>query len=291
MRSQIDAREQLLSGMPLIERRVQLAGIPTVLQEGGDGPPMVLLHGPGGAALDWMQVIPELVKSHMVVAPDLPGQGASGSGPGPAPLTVDRVLGWLGELIDHTCPSPPVLVGYAWGAAIGARFAADQSRRLSHLVLVDALGLTRFDPAPAFARALNDFIAQPTGDTHERLWRQCTHDFDQVQQQMGAQWEMFEGYRLDLASRPGVHEALGTLMELFAFPAIPDADLARITAPTAMIWGRHDIATPLEVAQRASVRYGWPLQVIEESGGEPAIEEPDRFVRALHAVLGRVGSA
>ena len=42
-----DARERLLAGLPVTERRLQLAGVSTAVLEGGDGPPVVLLHGPG----------------------------------------------------------------------------------------------------------------------------------------------------------------------------------------------------------------------------------------------------
>jgi hypothetical protein len=42
-----DAREGLLAGLPVTERRLQLADVSTAVLEGGDGPPVVLLHGPG----------------------------------------------------------------------------------------------------------------------------------------------------------------------------------------------------------------------------------------------------
>ena len=148
-----DVRERLLAGIPAEERRLQLAGVSTAVLEGGDGPPVVLLHGPGANAAHWMRVIPDLVTTHRVVAPDLPGQGASEVAGGP--LDAERVLAWLGELIERTCSSPPALVGNTLGGAIAARFAADHGDRLSRLVLVDALGLTPFDPAPEFGRALH----------------------------------------------------------------------------------------------------------------------------------------
>lgn len=72
-----DARAQLLADIPLTEHRRDLAGVSTAVLEGGDGPPMVLLHGPGEFAALWARVIPDLVKTHRVVAPDLPGHGAS----------------------------------------------------------------------------------------------------------------------------------------------------------------------------------------------------------------------
>ena len=44
------ARERLLAGIPVTERRLELAGVSTAVLEGGDGPPIVLLHGPGSSA-------------------------------------------------------------------------------------------------------------------------------------------------------------------------------------------------------------------------------------------------
>ena len=53
--------------------------MPTVVLEGGDGPPVVLLHGPAGNAAHWLRVFPELVRTHRVIAPDLPGHGGTGA--------------------------------------------------------------------------------------------------------------------------------------------------------------------------------------------------------------------
>ena len=98
-----DLRQRLLAGAPVVEQRLLLAGVPTAVLEGGSGPPVVLLHGQGGWAGLWLPAIAELVRTHRVVAPDLPGVGA-------APVA------WLGEFVDRTCATPPVLVGPRWGA-------------------------------------------------------------------------------------------------------------------------------------------------------------------------------
>ncbi|MEO8718129.1 MAG: alpha/beta fold hydrolase [Burkholderiales bacterium] len=71
-----DARQRLLSALPVTQRWMNLAEVWTAVQEGGEGPPVVLLHGPGGHTAHWMGVIPELAKTHRLLAPDLPGQGA-----------------------------------------------------------------------------------------------------------------------------------------------------------------------------------------------------------------------
>jgi pimeloyl-ACP methyl ester carboxylesterase len=283
VRQAAGAREQMLAGLPVEERRLSLAGISTALLEGGEGPPLVLLHGPAGNATHWGRVIPDLVTSRRVIAPDLPGHGASDAGA--APLDADRVLAWLGELIERTCPSPPVVAGYAVGGAIAARFAAAGLTRIARLVLVDALGLTAFDPAPAFGQALNEFLADPGDRTHDRLWRHCAHDLDALRARMGERWEPFEAYNVDRVRTPSVQSALGVLMGEFGMPAIPAAQLERIAAPTALIWGRHDPTTRLYVAQAVSARHGWPLEVVEDSAADPHLEQPEAFCAALGRAL------
>ena len=279
-----DARERLLAAIPVTERRLQLAGVSTAVLEGGDGSPVVLLHGQGAFAAKWMRVIPDLVTTHRVIAPDLPGHGTSEVADGQ--LDADRVFAWLGELIERTCTSPPALVGHGLGGAIAARFAVDHGDRLSRLVLVDAFGLGRFRPAPTFALALIPYVARPTERTHDRLWRRCAFDLDGLREQMGEPWEPFKAYNLDRARTPSVKAALRILMGQLGVPAIPSADLARIAVPTTLIWGRHDLGTRLRIAEAASARYGWPLHVIENAAADPAIERPEAFLGALRPALG-----
>jgi len=278
------ARARLLATMPVTERRLQLAGVSTAVLEGGDGPPVVLLHGPGEYAAKWLRVIPDLVTTYRVVAPDLPGHGTSEVTDGP--LSADRVLAWLGELIERTCPTPPVLVGQILGGAIAARFASDGGNRLSRLVLVDALGLAPFQPTPEFELALTDFITQPTEDAHDRLWRRCAFDLDGLRHRMGESWVSLKTYNLDRARMPGLQVAQHSLMEQFGMPAIPPTELERIAVPTILIWGRHDLATQLPIAEAVSARYGWPLHVIESAGDDPPMEQPEAFLKTLRTALG-----
>ena len=243
----------------------------------------MLLHGPSGNAAHWMAVIPDLVESHRVVVPDLPGHGASELTEGDPDAA--RVLAWLGELIEQTCTSPPVVVGFALGGAIAARFAIDRPDEISRLVLVDSLGLCPFDPAPDFGAALRDFATEPSKRTHELLWQHCALDLGGLRERMGAQWEAFEAYNIERARTPSMKAALGVLMGEFGFPAIPAEELAGMAAPATLIWGRHDLATPLEVARAASERYGWPLHVLEDCADDPPIERPEAFLAALRPLL------
>ena len=77
-------------------------------------------------------------------APRAVGDGASS--------TRTRAGAGSTELIEPTCPTPPVLVGHALGGAIAARFAAAHGDRIGRLVLVDALGLGPVRPGARVRR-------------------------------------------------------------------------------------------------------------------------------------------
>jgi pimeloyl-ACP methyl ester carboxylesterase len=274
-----DARERLLSGIPVTERRLELAGISTLVLEGGGGPPMVLLHGPAQHAAKWFKIIPGLIASDRVIAPDLPGHGATVVREGG--LDAERVFAWLGELIERTCPIPPTLVGQVVGGAMAARFAALHPEGIRGLVLVDTLGLVPFRPAPEFERALMAFITRPGDDTYDHLWERCAFDLDLTRERMGEKWEWLKTYSVERARVPALQAEQQALMAEFGFPAIAAEDLARITVPTTLIWGRHDLATRLQVAETASARYGWALHIIENAGADADLEEPEAFLAAL----------
>ena len=276
-----DARARLLSGLPVAERRLHLAGVSTAVLEGGDGPPMVLLAAEFAAV--WVRVIPDLVATHRVIAPDLPGLGASEVTDGP--IDVDDALAWLAELIDSTCTVNPVLVGKGAAGGLAARFAIDHGDHLDHLVLVDGYGLDRFRPSPAMAMTFVSVLLRPTDRGLQRSFRKyCYVDLDRVRAEMGESYDWLSAYALDRFRTSSVRAAIrGLLAQLSA--SIPAQELGRITVPTTLIWGRQDVGMRLSVAEAASRRYGWPLQVIEHARDDPAVEQPGAFVAALRTAL------
>lgn len=52
------ARAQLLADLSVTDGRLDLAGVSTAVLEGGNGPPVVLLHNPAEHAAKWLRVIP-----------------------------------------------------------------------------------------------------------------------------------------------------------------------------------------------------------------------------------------
>ena len=276
-------RKRLLDDLPVTEQYLELSGVSTAVLMGGDGPPIVLLHGPGESAFWWMRVVPDLIETHRVIVPDLPGHGASTVTENA--LDENSVTAWLGELIDRTCPIPPTLVGHLIGGAIAARFAIDRSDSLDRLILVDSLGLGRFRPAPRFAFGLLRFLVHPSDRAYLAFLDQCFVDRDDVIEDMDDTWEAFLAYNLDRSRTSSVQRAMRRLMREVGLPRIPPVHLARITVPTTLIWGRNDRAIRLGIAEAASDRYGWPLHVIENAGDDPKLEQPAAFLDVLSDVL------
>jgi pimeloyl-ACP methyl ester carboxylesterase len=280
-----DPRAQLLSGLLVTERRLRLAGVSTSVLEGGGGPPMVLLAGEFAAV--WMRVIPDLVTTHRVIAPDLPGLGASEVPDGSPDAAT--ALAWLDELIDSTCAIPPVLVGKGAAGALAARFSIDHSDRVDRLVLVDTYGLDRFRPPPGMALSFIGVLLRPSERGLQRSFRNyCFVDLDGVRAEMGERYEWMAAYALDRFRTSSVKAAMRSLFRELA-STIPPEDLDRIAVPTTLIWGRHDVGMRLNVAEAASLRYGWPLHVIENARDDPAVEQPAAFLEALHTALGSGG--
>ncbi|GAA2212283.1 hypothetical protein GCM10009850_077450 [Nonomuraea monospora] len=97
------------------DRPVPLA----VRDHGGDGPPVLLLHGLGGTLLHWDAVAPLLTGSHRVVAMDLRGHGLSGDGPWEWEAVLDDVQ----AVIDHLGLDQPLVVGHSLGGMVAVRWA------------------------------------------------------------------------------------------------------------------------------------------------------------------------
>ncbi len=185
----------------------------------------------------------------------------------------------------HCCP------GQIIGGAIAARFAAAHGDRLRCLVLSDALGLSSFRPAPEFAEALMAFVIESSAENHDLLLAALRLRPRYAARSHGRELGRLRAYNLDRARVTGLKPAQQSMVEQFGLPAIPPEDLTRIRVPTVLIWGRHDLVTPLSIAEAASLRYGWPLHVIDRAADDPPIEQPAAFVEELRAALSAAGSA
>jgi len=278
----------LHEGLPVSERRLDLAGVSTSLLEGGDGPPVILLHGLGMFAEMWGGVIPHLVASHRIVAPDLPGQGRSEVRAGTR-LDAPAMVAWLGELIAQTCSEPPTLVGASLGGSFAAHFGVEHSDRVRRIVLVASGSIGPFRPAaPGALLALARYMWRPSPSGFDRFFRYALHDPERVFTSTGNWPPAWRTYHIDRTKQRSVRRANAQLLRRIGIRQIRAERLGKISGPVALIWGRNDRIMRFRIAERASARFGWRLYPIDNCG-HYTYEQFDAFLDALRAAMDEGG--
>jgi haloacetate dehalogenase len=110
------------------------------VRHGGDGLPVVLLHGHPRTHTTWHQVAPQLAGSFFVVCPDLRVNGRSTlpamrrSTPNPPSGAGDVV-----SLMRHLGHEQFAVVGHDRGSLVAFRTATDHPRAVTRLVMMDGL--------------------------------------------------------------------------------------------------------------------------------------------------------
>jgi pimeloyl-ACP methyl ester carboxylesterase len=274
-----------LRNLPVEERRLDVDGIATSVLEGGQGPPVVLLHGgapAGGIVWGVGPVMGQLAKSHRLVVPDLPGLGESEPF---APLDQVAFDSWFEGLLRLTCQEKPTLIAHSLPASLAARFAAQSGDRIQQLVLMGTPALERYRPPPAFMMAAMRLGLRPSEANLARFNRWPFYDLDRTQKELGESFEVLNTYSLSRAVIPHVKRTMRQLVKV-GMRQIPEADLRRIEIPTALVWGRQDRMGPVRFAEAASSKLGWPLYVVDDAGHIPPAEQPEAFLNALASAMG-----
>jgi magnesium chelatase accessory protein len=105
-------------------RFIEAAGLRWHVQQLGQGPALLLVHGTGAATHSWRGLAPLLARSFSVIAPDLPGHGFTASPPSHR-LSLPGMAVDLGALLGKLGAKPDIVVGHSAGAAILARMCLD----------------------------------------------------------------------------------------------------------------------------------------------------------------------
>jgi pimeloyl-ACP methyl ester carboxylesterase len=277
-----EARARMLAGLPVTERRLEIGGAATTVLEAGDGPPLLLLHGGiecGGAF--WAPVITRLAERHRLVVPDVAGLGES------APvdrLDDEKFAAWFTDVLERTRCVRPALVAHSLLGSTAARFAARRGNNLRSLVVYCAPGVGPYRMPMRLRYVAIRFAIRQSPRNAERFDRFALLDLEATRRRDPEWFVAFDAYTRSRASVPHVKR---TMRKLIASETkqIPDAELGRIAVPTTLLWGRHDRMVPLQVAEGAAERLGWPLAVIEDAAHAPHIEQPEAFVDELSTIV------
>ncbi|HKN64620.1 MAG TPA: alpha/beta fold hydrolase, partial [Gaiellaceae bacterium] len=121
------------------EREVEWRGTRLRYAVGGEGTPLLLVHGLGGTIENWRGLAPPLAARHRVLVPDLPGHGRSASLP--AARDADALAETVLAVADEEEIREAVWIGHSLGGVVALRAAALRPEAVRGLVLAAAAGI------------------------------------------------------------------------------------------------------------------------------------------------------
>ncbi len=262
--------------MTSVVRAVTLRGslrIPYVEQGDPAGTPVLLLHGYTDSWRSFESVLPLLPRGLRTVAPTQRGHGDAGrpaEGYGQRDFAADAVA-----LMDTLGIGRALVVGHSMGSQVAMRLAQDHPDRVLGLVLVGAFAsLGRNAAVREFWDGAVRHLADPVDRGFvEQFQRSCL-----TRPVPSAFFETVVRESLKPPARVW-RAALRDLME-----AGNEPDLARIAAPTLLLWGDGDAFCPRGEQERlASGIAGARLVALRGTGHAPHWEEPERVAAEIAA--------
>jgi pimeloyl-ACP methyl ester carboxylesterase len=270
-------------------QQVKLAtGIGTrVLDTGGEGPPVILIHGLAASIEIWERVISRLAKRYRVIAFDLPGFGEADRPDAPydAPFFVSQ----LQAIMDFFSLETAHLVGSSLGASLIVRFSEAHGHRIEKAVLAAPGG---------FGGRVHPFLRIPTvpiiGYQMGRPMK-LTNIFA-VKLAMADQRHATTAL-INMADRfsklPGGHRAfVRTLKAVIGPLGVKDRQSFEMAAqafqkPVMVIWGKQDrLFASQQSANAVNLLPDPTLLLFDKCGHYPQWEQPDQFATAVEQHLG-----
>ncbi|MEL7258491.1 MAG: alpha/beta fold hydrolase BchO [Pseudomonadota bacterium] len=249
------------------------------VQEMGEGPLLLLLHGAGATTHTWRDLIPTLAKTHRIIALDLPGHGFTQAG-NRFRLGLERTADDIAALCEAEGWHPSAIMGHSAGGAV----ALELSLRLTtpdgtppKVIGINA-ALDRFEgmagwlfPMLAKFLAMNPFTAMAfaAGGGRPDRARNVIRSTGSTLSEEGLAY-----YSRLLSDRAHVD---GTLQMMAAW----NTDgiwgrMPQITAPCLLITGEKDGAVPPSVSDRAAARLpNAKVQKLDNLGHLAHEEAPD----------------
>jgi pimeloyl-ACP methyl ester carboxylesterase len=271
------------------ERFAEIRGARTRYFVGGEGPPLVLVHGLSGAAVNFTLIAPLLAERRRVLVPDLPGHGRS------EPLEhVDGLTTYaehVAAVADAEDLLPAAVVGYSMGGVVALRLAVARPDDVTALALVAAAGIvsaTRraeiwfavtgaLKPAQVFSRVRSAVARRPRLRWAPfGLWGAVDPPALPPEAVLG----FLEG--------PSQHTDVGSAGRAL-LQDDPREDLDRVQCPALLVWGARDRLVPVADGFEYARRLRAPIRTLPATGHLLVGERPDECAAILLDFLDRVG--
>ena len=271
----------------LRSEEIELHGHRVSYRIAGEGPVILLIHGIAGRSDQWIDSMSLLAESHTVIAPDLLGHGRSAKPRGD--YSLGAYAAGLRDLLIALDHRKATVVGHSLGGGIALQFSYQFPERSARLVLVSSGGL---------GREVHPLLRAATLPGSELVLPLISND---TVRNAGTALSQVVG-RLGFRAGPDIAEfarGYGSLADsdarqafIHTLRAVIDPGGQRVNAsdrlylaedmPSLIIWGRRDPIIPVQhagIAQRGMP--GSRLEIFDDAGHFPQLDEPVRFARAL----------
>jgi pimeloyl-ACP methyl ester carboxylesterase len=252
---------------------------------GGSGPPLVLVHGLGGAPSNWLLVAPALAAERRVLVPALPGHG--GSGALPAAETLDPFAEAVLAVLEHEDALPAPWVGHSLGGIIGLRAAVLRPDAVTGLVLAAAAGISSSTPTgsatvAALGRVRPERLIRPYRRrvAYSPIGRTLAFGWWGVADPVGFDPVMAEAFLDGAALQTDTRTAGLALLR-----SDSRHDLELVGCPCLCLWGASDNWVPVADGMEYARRLRAPLRLIADCGHLLIGERPDAVTAAVRDFL------
>jgi pimeloyl-ACP methyl ester carboxylesterase len=257
--------------------RLTVNGLEVAYQRGGEGAPLVLLHGFIQDSRHWRPQMEDLSRDFSVIALDIPGCGRSGDPPEGFAMTDFADL--LASVLDRVAGMPAHIAGLSWGGILAQELYRRHPAMIRSLILADTYAgwkgsLKEEAIAERIARCDRD-SARPAGEWVPGWLPELLTG--------GAP----EDLRREVVSMMlDVHPAGYRIMT----HALADCDtrdvLPAIRVPALLVWGESDRRSPVSVGREMCDSIpGATMAVIKNAGHLSSAEQPGRFNEAVREFL------
>lgn len=251
-------------------KSIEIDGRKVAYDVSGSGRPLILMHGWGCTHQTVASVAAVAAQTNTVYSLDLPGFGDSDE---PLePWTPERYALMLRKFIEALGIERPILAGHSYGGRVAIVYASRWADDVDRVILIDAAGVKPRHGLKWYWKVYtfktgkwlaNTFLPRAKANALIERWRKKRGSAD---------------YR---SASPMMRATMSVSVNIDLRPMMP-----AIKAPTLLMWGENDTATPLSDARRMEKLIpDAGLVVFPGAGHYSFLDAPDRFARVLQSFL------
>lgn len=251
-----------------MEKEIELEGLRVRMEVTGEGRPLILMHGWGCDHTTVRSIAATAAQTHTVYNIDFPGFG--GSQEPPEVWGVERYTRLIEDLVRKEGLERPVLIGHSFGGRVSILYAS--RNEVDKVVLVDAAGIKP-------KRSLKYYLKVYSFKAGKRFWElmlgkeKAQERVDRMRTKRGS------------SDYAGASPMMRRILSKVVNEDLTDR-LPLISAPTLLIWGENDTATPIADAKKMSrLIPGSGLVSFPGCGHYSFLDNPIQFRAVLSSFL------